>query len=368
MRMEIRSAIIVFAAIGAAVAGVSIYFNSIQTGESISFEPAITDESGTLKIDKSKFPKAPELQGISGYINTEPVTLEELRGKVVVVDFWTYTCINCIRTIPYLNAWYEKYSDDGLVILGVHSPEFEFEKDYKNVQAAVKKFEVKYPVVQDNDMKTWNAFENRYWPHKYIVDHEGYIRYDHIGEGAYEETEKVIQQLLKERAIALGIETDLVEDTVRPEGAVDVDFTRIRTPELYLGYAYGADLGNVKSFVPNSVNDFSLPEDIRPNLVYLKGSWKANRDNMELVSDTGKVVISYNAKAVNIVAAGDSLLTIKLDHTLVDSNAGSDVVDSKVYVLEERLYNLILSDEYGSHILEIEVDGAGFRLYTFTFG
>lgn len=267
MKTETRSAIIVFAAIAVTVAGVSVYFNSIQTGNSESFEPALTEEAGIGQIDKSKFEMAPELRAIDGYINTETVTLQDLKGKVVVVNFWTYSCINCIRTIPYLNAWYEKYADDGLVILGVHSPEFEFEKDYDNVKAAVEKFGIKYPVVQDNSMSTWRAYKNNYWPHKYIVDHEGYIRYDHIGEGAYEEAEVIIQELLKERAASLGTKISTDKETVSPKEAVDVDFMKIQTRELYLGYAFGAELGNEELLVPNGITTFPLPENVEQDRV-----------------------------------------------------------------------------------------------------
>jgi len=151
-------------------------------------------------IDKSQFKRAPEFAETNEYINTAPIKLADLRGKVVLVDFWTYTCINWIRTIPYLVDWNEKYANNGLVIVGVHTPEFEFEKNIDNVKAAVDKFGLKYPLVQDNDKGTWNAYENRYWPRIYLVDTEGYIRYDHIGEGGYAEIEKVIQSLLQERA------------------------------------------------------------------------------------------------------------------------------------------------------------------------
>ena len=152
------------------------------------------------KIDKSGFKKAPSLVGISGYINTTPEELEkEMDDKVILYDIWTYSCINCKRTLPYVTSWNDKYSDQGLLIIGIHSPEFEFEKDIDNVQRAVTQHGITYPVIQDNDFETWKAFENRYWPRKYIADHEGFIRYDHIGEGRYAETEKVIQELLLER-------------------------------------------------------------------------------------------------------------------------------------------------------------------------
>lgn len=370
MRKEVTSAIIVFAAIGAAVAGAGIYFNSLQPGENVAFQPAVIDDgNGVVKIDKSGFTRAPDLEGISGYINTEPITMMDFDGKVVLVDFWTYTCINCIRTVPYLNAWHEKYSDDGLVILGVHAPEFDFEKEYDNVKAAIEKFEIGYPVVQDNEMTVWKAYRNNYWPHKYLVDHEGYIRYDHIGEGAYAETEEVIQQLLKERAAVLGTEGSVEAETVAPEGAVYVDFREIQTPELYLGYAYGAEIGNAEFLVPGTTTSFSVPEELEQDKVHLQGDWKSNRDNMELVSGAGKVVLDYGARAVNIVAAGDSTLTVKLDNELIqNADAGADVKDAAVNVSEERLYNLVLSPEYDRHIIEIDVEGKGFKLYTFTFG
>lgn len=149
-------------------------------------------------IDKSQFKKAPEFTQVTGYVNTNPLKISDLRGKVVLVHFWTYTCINCIHTIPHLNDWYGKYSDKGFVIASVHTPEFEFEKDIHNVKEAVKGFVIKYPVIQDNNYGTWNAYENRYWPRDYLLDNEGYIRYDHVGEGGYTETENMIQSLLAE--------------------------------------------------------------------------------------------------------------------------------------------------------------------------
>lgn len=369
MKTEFRSAIIVLAAIAVAVAVASFYFNSIP-GSSVAFQPALTNDTDTVvKIDKSRFQKAPELQGISGYVNTEPITMADLKGKVVIVDFWTYSCINCIRTIPYLNAWYDKYSDDGLVILGVHTPEFDFEKNYGNLQTAVEKFGIKYPVVQDNTMSTWKVYSNHYWPHKYIVDYEGYIRYDHIGEGSYNETESVIQGLLKERVASLGMKSNIDGDIVSPENAVGVNFNRILTPELYLGYSFGGEVGNKERLVPNGITTFSLPNDLVSNKVNLQGIWKGNSDNAELISDTGKVVLSYGAKVVNIVAAGDSKLTIKLDGEVLGSASyGNDAHDGMVNVSEERLYSLVSAEDYGKHVIEIDVTGKGFRLYTFTFG
>ena len=159
--------------------------------------PAIDPRTGDEEL-------APELQRISSWINSEPFTLESQRGQVVLVDFWTYTCINCIRTFPYLRSWHKKYADKGLVILGVHTPEFEFEKLRENVIEAMGKFGIEYPVAQDNDYGTWGAFNNRFWPAKYLIDKDGYIRYTHFGEGAYQETEQVIRELLAETGADLG--------------------------------------------------------------------------------------------------------------------------------------------------------------------
>ena len=201
-------------------------------------------EESNVDLKDGIFPKSPELVGISGYLNTdETITIKNLtqQGKVVLIDFWTYTCINCIRTLPYLTSWDEKYRDQGLVIIGVHTPEFGFEKEYENVQDALEKYNIKYPVVQDNDYATWTAFQNRYWPHKYLIDTDGYIRYDHIGEGSYEETEEKIKELLSE----IGRDVQDIETTEE----VKQSSIPVRTPELYAGYSFalsrGQNIGNL---------------------------------------------------------------------------------------------------------------------------
>ncbi len=316
------------------------------------------------KSSSENFQKAPELTGIVGYINTQPIKLEDFRGKVVLVDFWTYTCINCIRTLPYLNQWHEKYSGNGLVIVGVHTPEFEFEKDYNNVKNAVEKYGIKYRVVLDNDYKTWNAFNNQYWPRKYLIDVNGFIRYDHIGEGAYEETEKTIQELLVE----MGSKVD--QEISKPQNVADVNPIKVNTPELYLGYKFArTPLGNSEGFQPEQEVNYSMPAGIEPNLVYLNGVWKNTPDYMELVSDEGDVVLLYSAKAVNIVAGKKSSLQVYVDGVIVgENNRGSDVILYRVDVNENRLYNLVFDRDYGAHLIQIKVSGKGFQIYTFTFG
>jgi thiol-disulfide isomerase/thioredoxin len=386
MDRDNASALAVGIAVVVLIAGFGFYFNSPELNKNtkISEEsakeivPASANVPTKLHVDKSQFKQAPELTGISNYINSQPFKLANLKGKVLLIDFWTYSCINCIRTIPYLNSWNEKYSDQGLVIVGVHTPEFDFEKSPANVQAAVEKFGIKYPVVQDNDHGTWNAYQNRYWPHKYLIDDEGFIRYDHIGEGNYADTEKVIQSLLQERAANLGQNMTInsssplssASTASEPEGAQSVDFGRINTPELYFGYNYArANLGNSEGFAPDKIVGYTLPGDIKPNAIYLSGDWLNNPDSMELKSHTGKIVLEYSAKSVNIVAGGTSKVRVSEDGHMIGSDRGADVnTDNITYVNNQRLYNLATHGDYGSHKLVIDIEGEGFQIYTFTFG
>ncbi|MBI4162643.1 MAG: thioredoxin family protein [Candidatus Aenigmarchaeota archaeon] len=300
--------------------------------------------------------KAPEFVEISGWINSEPVKLEDLKGKVVLVDFWTYSCINCIRTLPYINSWNEKYSAKGLVIIGVHTPEFEFEKDYNNVKSAVEKYGVKYAVAQDNNYSTWRAYKNNYWPRKYLVDKDGNIRYDHIGEGGYEETEKAIQELLD----AAGNTTSIKQET---------DFSQIATPELYLGYNFIRQaLGNEEGLVANSINSYKTPNITQANIVYLEGKWKSEADRIIAV-ENASVYLIYKAKNVNIVSGGNSTLRILIGMATIEENyLGQDTnKDGSVIIAEKRLYNIISAQSYDAHLLEIRAS-LGFELYTFTFG
>ena len=382
MNSDNLSALTVGVGVVALIIGFGVYFNSPELNNAASLQQknfvpaAIFEENGTItrvQIDKSQFKLAPELTKITSYINSQPITLADLRGKVVLVDFWTYSCINCIRTIPYLNAWHEKYADDGLVIVGIHTPEFEFEKDYNNLKAAVKKFDIKYPIAQDNEKVTWNAYENLYWPRKYLIDTEGYIRYDHIGEGAYAETEKVIQSLLAERTEYIGGNVTFDQSISNPESSQSVNFDRINTPELYLGYEYSrTPLGSSEGYKPDQVVKYTIPDDskIVPNRIYLAGEWKNNNDHMELQSEVGCILLPYSAKAVNMVAGGSGELNILEDNSkLDDSSRGTDISeDGTVKIDGQRLYNIVGHEQYGNHNIAIEVVGKGFQIYTFTFG
>ncbi len=235
---------------------------------------------------------------------------------------------------------------------------------------AIEKHGINYPVVLDNDMETWKAFENRYWPRKYIADHEGFIRYDHIGEGGYQETEKVIQQLLKERSVALGIQTASATSLVDIE---EFEHSLFRTPELYFGYYFAQNrnqLGSQEGFQPGQTVTYSEPEKIDLHKFYLTGEWTNYEDSMELVSETGTIKLLYNAKEVNIVTDNPGELEILLDgEPLSAKYAGVDIVDqSKLTVTEPDLYNIINSDDSASHTLELKIKGKGFQIFTFTFG
>ena len=362
MKREYKYASIFFAIIAVGIFSISYYY------EEVDLKRITTDDS--VIEDKTFLRKSPDLKGISGYINTSQEEIDKrLEGKVVLYDFWTYSCINCIRTIPYLTAWDEKYSDEGLVILGIHTPEFEFEKKYENVVFATDKFGIEYPVIQDNDKEIWNDFQNRYWPRKYIADHEGYIRFDHIGEGAYKETEEVIQTLLKERANTIG-------NVIEEKELVNLDEFRhatFRTPELYFGYKFAEgrnQLGNEEGFSKNKNVTYQLPDQFKQHYFYMEGTWKNNNDGMKLVSDSGKIVLNFNAKQVNIVADGNATLNIQYDGGRIPEDSRGQDIDSNgnVVISEPRLYNLIEMNQEGPHEIIIKVLEPDFEIFTFTFG
>ena len=324
----------------------------------------------------SKYTKAPDFVGIDKWINSEPLKIEQLRGKVVLVDFWTYTCINCIRTLPYLKEWDKKYRDQGLVIVGVHTPEFDFEKKYDNVLKAVNDYQLKYAVAQDNNYATWSVYQNRYWPHKFLIDIDGYIRYDHIGEGNYDETEKMIQLLLKERMERINKNSGINTNISKPKEAIEINPYGVGTPEIYFGYQFSrGNFGNPEGLKPDQVIDYKLPSSAKANNVYLAGQWKNNADNMELASDNGEILLIFQAKFVNIVAGSEnsSKAFVYLDNDFVnEKNKGADVVieenKSVSSIKEFKLYNLASAENYDIHAIDIKVDGKGFKIFTFTFG
>jgi len=315
----------------------------------------------SLEEKRKKFTLAPDISTPDGFINTSnlPITISEFKGKkIVLLDIWTYSCINCQRTIPYLNEWHKKYEDEGFVIIGLHTPEFSFEKIQKNVESAVKDFEIKYPVVLDNDFSTWNAYKNRYWPRKYLVDIDGYIVYDHAGEGQYKETEEAIQKALMERADRLNMDVKVSSNISSPENVVSVDSSQVRSPEIYFGWGRNEFLGNGVANA-GAEQTFSLPESIAPNKLYLEGAWVFNYEYAEN-KNASSIVFNYEAK--NVYMAAGSAEGVELEIYK------DDVFVKKITIKDETLYSIIEGSDYGKHTLRIVIPKVGLKTFTFTFG
>lgn len=329
----------------------------------------------TARAEKAKkYETAKEITTPDGFINTGlapdgsagPITIGEFIGKkVVLLDIWTYSCINCQRTIPYLNSWWGKYKNKGLVIIGLHTPEFEFEKEYENVRAAVKKFGIGYPVVLDNDYSTWRAYRNQYWPRKYLIDIDGFIIYDHIGEGGYEETERRIQKALAERMERLGEEGEVGVAVTEEKSA-----PRPQSPETYFGAARNSNFGNGERGAVGR-QELTVPKELLPNTLYLGGAWNIEREYTESAAAGATIEFRYRAKEVYLVGSGGAGVRAKVyqDGELVRSARGEDVAeDGSLTVSEDRLYTLIKNAGLEEHVLKIEIESPGLKAFTFTFG
>ena len=337
---------------------------------------------------------APELEGISGWINSEPFTLESQRGKVVLIDFWTYTCVNCIRTLPYLREWHEKYHEAGLTVVGVHTPEFEFEKLHANVVEAAETFGLEYAIAQDNDYVTWIAFENRAWPAKYLIDKNGTIRYVHFGEGAYDETEREIRKLLDEAGanlVDIALNTDPGPEIA--DGAWSQDPSKTTTRELYAGFQrnYGAlRSGRVPPYVlhreyynaQNADIIYRDPGEHQNNYIYLHGSWRNEPQRLVHARETEDyedyVAIRFYGTSVNVVMAPQTAeaysVRITVDGGPVPlEQAGVDVMfdddgNSFVLVSKPRMYGLMSMPALESYELRLSSNSPEFSLFAFTFG
>lgn len=334
-------------------------------------QATVFDEAMRIAQKERLYQKAPEIVMPAGYVNTdgEPITVGEFKGKkVVLLDIWTYSCINCIRTIPYLKAWDEKYRDQGLQIIGIHTPEFAFEKDLKNVEWAVQQFGIKYPSVLDNDYATWKALGNNYWPRKYLVDIDGFIVYDHIGEGSYEETEAAIQRALMERAMIVGNGTPSTD--IVAEDIADQNRGGVGSPEIYFGAWRNERLGNGTSFAEGA-STFTAPAAPARNTLYFDGPWNITQEYAESNGSSARIIFKYLARDVYMVGTADQPVRMRVlrDGQPVGAAGGEDVDDEGyVTVQENRLYRLISDQDVGEHLLELEVEGPGLQAYTFTFG
>lgn len=315
-------------------------------------------QNSLLDVVRSKKVPAPELILGGEWFNSQPLLISEQKGKVVLIDFWTYSCINCQRTVPYLNQWWEKYKADGLVIIGVHSPEFEFEKNPKNVLEAISDFGIKYPVMQDNNFATWQAYQNRYWPAKYLLDKDGNIRYTHFGEGKYDETEKMIQELLKEAGAEVSTQT-----VSNPEYK-----TYGRTPELYLGYSRIEYLASPELIQIDNATQFTKSQALRNNEFAFEGSWTV-MDEYAAPTKGSKLYLNFEAKEVFLVARpknGTGSFSVSLDSKI--KAFGEDATDGMVTVDSDSLYKIINLPSPGKHELIIEFLDSNVEVYAFTFG
>jgi thiol-disulfide isomerase/thioredoxin len=308
------------------------------------------------------------------YINVLPSALRDsLKGKVVLIDIWDYTCVNCIQTLPYIKEWNDKYKDKGLVIIGVHAPEFEFEKESKNLDSAVKQFGLTYPIVADNDYEIWNSLANQYWPAKYLFDKNGILRTEHFGEGEYQEFEAFLQKILLERDSSIDL-PDLVQpvrETDKP-GAVCYR----ATPETYVGFSRN-HLGNAKDDQINKSFTFHAPQKLTKDILYLDGPWTIRKEYAQPSGDApATLAIDYQAKEANLVIHPLAENGFKVEVTqdgkpLAKNDRGVDISEENgktfVTVKEARMYRIANNSDFGRHTLRLIASTPSFGAYAFTF-
>lgn len=309
-----------------------------------------------------KISRAPELSGLGPWHNSEPLTMAGLKGKVVLVDFWTYSCINCIRTLPYLRGYWEKYGsatlssgESAFVLLGVHTPEFAFEKSQKNVADAIERHDLTYPVAQDNDYGTWRAFANRYWPAKYLIDADGYIRYVHFGEGAYDETDKAIASLLTEAGVRLEGYQPLEGEASRR--------VQPRSAETYLGARSWPVFGNAQGEPSPEAVEYAIPQATEPQKYYLGGTWRlVENEHQVLESQEGEIRMTFQGSEANLVLGLEEGVQGVEAEVWIDGEKSADLIVDRY-----DLYNLFQGD-YGQHELSLRFKRRGVQGYAFTFG
>jgi cytochrome c biogenesis protein CcdA/thiol-disulfide isomerase/thioredoxin len=316
----------------------------------------------------------PSLSGATSWLNSAPLTPQGLRGKVVLIDFWTYSCINCLRSLPYVKAWYEKYRDHGLVVIGVHSPEFAFEKDLGNVERAVGALGVTYPVALDNNFAVWQAFKNRYWPAHFFIDAVGRIRAHHFGEGDYDASEGIIRTLLLEAGF-----TQLPAPGMSALSATGVqaaaDERQVQSPETYVGYARAEHFSSPSGFAADRLATYTAPADLALNHWALQGDWSVDKEHATLGSAGGSVVFRFYARDLHLVlgpaADGHPVrFRVQLDGATPAADHGVDTdAQGDGTVHEQRLYQLIRqSKDVREHTFSIQFLDDGVQVYAFTFG
>jgi cytochrome c biogenesis protein CcdA/thiol-disulfide isomerase/thioredoxin len=361
--------------------------NVMQGGAMMAQNTAGHDEGGAsmqasgammmaAKNTTSSLPVEGQLPSLSGavqWLNSAPLSAEQLKGKVVLVDFWTYSCINCLRTLPYVKAWADKYRDQGLVVIGVHAPEFAFERDVKNVSKAIGDLGINYPVAIDNDYKIWRAFDNQYWPAHYFADAKGQIRYHHFGEGAYDESERVIQQLLREAGNSQ-ITSDLID--ANGHGVQQAaDINDVKSPETYLGFERAENFVSPGGAKGDRVASYSTPQPLALNSWGLDGQWNIGAERASLNAPNGRIVYRFHARDLHLVLGPGSdgkpvRFKVMIDGQAPGDAHGMDVTaDGSGTVTEQRLYQLVRQPgDVADHTFSIEFSDPGVSAYAFTFG
>jgi len=316
----------------------------------------------------------PQLNGAVEWLNTAPLTAQQLKGKVVLVDFWTYSCINCLRSLPYTKAWAEKYRDQGLVVIGVHAPEFAFERDIGNVRKAVKDLGITFPVAIDNNYAIWRSFNNQYWPAHYFIDAKGQIRHHHFGEGDYAESEQVIQQLLEEAG-----HKDVATSVVSTDSATGVqqagDLKEVASPETYLGYDRAENFASPEPQAADAARHYTAPAKPALNQWGLSGNWLAQAEQVTLKQGTGSIVYRFHARDLHLVLgpAKDGKpvrFRVTIDGQAPGKDHGADTAaDGSGTVTGQRLYQLVRqSGSIADRTFSIEFLDPGVQAYAFTFG
>jgi thiol-disulfide isomerase/thioredoxin len=331
-----------------------------------------TERAKPVAVAGSALPiegRMPELGGATGWLNTPPLTRAALRGRVVLVDFWTYSCINCLRSLPYIRAWEAKYRDHGLVIIGVHAPEFAFERDEHNVRQAVHDLGVVYPVAMDNNFAIWRAFHNRFWPQHYLIDAQGHIRYVHSGEGEYENTEHAIQALLVQDG-----QSNVPMGVVNPNagGAMAEASERDgpRSPETYVGYARAANFASGEQ-VHDQAHTYATPAQLTLNQWGFTGNWTIAAQPASANQAGAKLTYRFRARDLHLVmgASHPVRVRVRVDGQAPGANHGTDLnAAGEGTVSAQRLYQLLRFAAAGEHTFEIEFLDPGVQVFSFTFG
>lgn len=357
-------------AIAAPIAG---FFGEKRMSQQTSPTVRVPFLHGYPAIQASKQSDLNSLERANAWLNSPPLTPSDLRGKVVLIDFWTYTCINWLRTLPYIRAWAEKYKDQGLVVIGVHTPEFAFEKNIDNIRRAVKERQITYPIAVDSERTIWGAFRNQYWPALYFIDAQGRVRHHYFGEGGYEQSEMVIQELLAEA----GAENVSSEPVMVDGRGIEVaaDWKNLKSPENYVSYAQTQNFASPGGAVLDRPRVYELPERLRPNGWALSGDWTMTNDAAVLNKPNGRIAYRFHARDLHLVMGPAASGTSMRFRVLIDGQApgeahGTDVDEQgNGTVTEQRTYQLIRQPgPIADRLFEIEFLSPGVEAFAFTFG